>query len=455
MNVNLERTGGFQLSKVQFTAILLCLLWIASPLLMMMMSLFLENHHEIYYFNNRFQLANSWYVLLLLIGLIGCTLLLVSSLWKRIEPSPLQEPWRNRFIRNLSPLMLLGLLIWAVFSTVFSDDLRTSLIGSSYRREGLITYFAYAGIFFCGYLLKEKHLFSKVLQWFIWTSSLLALLMLLDIEVLNRLFTFHENSAIFYNINHFAYYLCMAIMSTAALYMMGRDLDPHRKQYLVCLVVLVAALVKNKSFGPYLAVVAGLLFLFTAVKLYDKSHMKNLMRIIGVFAISSLAANLLYGELGAEIIKLISALFDIVLETENAPKAGSGRWELWIHGLNFITEKPLFGYGPDNLGARYLAEGISHDRPHNELIQIAASLGIPALFFYLVALARHFSILFVHRASLEINNISLNAIIVAYLFSSLLGNTMYYTSPFFFMLLGITIGQGIGWEKALLHAERT
>lgn len=287
-----------------------------------------------------------------------------------------------------------------------------------------------------------------------WTSSFLALLMLLDIEYINRLLTFHPNSAIFYNINHFAYYLCMAIMSAVAIYMMETDSEPQRKQYMLCFIVLVAALVKNKSFGPYFAVVAGLIFTLIVIRLYNRKHIKDIVKITIIFVITSFIMNLFYGVIGTEIIKLFSGINDIIQETETAAKAGSGRWGLWKHGLRFITENPIFGYGPENLGSRYLAEGISHDRPHNEFIQIAASLGVPALIFYLLALLKNFSTLFFNRKSLTITIICLNAIIVAYLVSSFFGNTMFYTSPFYFMLLGITMGNVVSWEKTIAEENK-
>lgn len=129
-----------------------------------------------------------------------------------------------------------------------------------------------------------------------------------------------------------------------------------------------------------------------------------------------------------------------------------GNLDTWI---KFVVEKPMFGYGPENLGARYLAEGIAHDRPHNEFIQIAASLGIPALLFYILALLKNFSTLFINRKSLTITTITLNAIIVAYLVSSFFGNTMFYTSPFYFMLLGITMGNIVSWEKTIAEENKS
>ena len=82
-----------------------------------------------------------------------------------------------------------------------------------------------------------------------------------------------------------------------------------------------------------------------------------------------------------------------------------------------------------------MQDGIQQDRPHNEFIQIAASLGIPALVFYVVALFKQFKLIINNIDKVDISVVSLNTIIFTYLVSSFFGNTMFYTSPFYFMIL--------------------
>ena len=128
-------------------------------------------------------------------------------------------------------------------------------------------------------------------------------------------------------------------------------------------------------------------------------------------------------------------------KSDKAASAGSGRWILWVKAAEFTAEKPLFGYGPDNLGERYAEEGIKIDRPHNEFLQISASLGIPALIFYLSGLASLYINFIRNRKQSTPFIIGLICTVTAYLVSSMFGNTMYYTTPFFMAILGITAGQ--------------
>ena len=50
----------------------------------------------------------------------------------------------------------------------------------------------------------------------------------------------------------------------------------------------------------------------------------------------------------------------------------------------------MVGYGIENLEQAYLEVGITQDRPHNEFIQIGASIGIIGLILYIASLGFHF-----------------------------------------------------------------
>lgn len=106
------------------------------------------------------------------------------------------------------------------------------------------------------------------------------------------------------------------------------------------------------------------------------------------------------------------------------------------------------GYGPEGLTGKFTEQtthpdGCGHDhtsgidRPQNEYLQHAAFMGIPALLFYLAAMIT----MFIYRIK-NIHNASADVLIAfcavaAYLISAFFGNTVYYTAPFFFMLLGM------------------
>jgi O-antigen ligase len=432
-------------SSITAASLFLLCLWILSPIFIILKSILLNSNVESNYYTNTFYLGVDWYVFLQQVGFIGCIILLFLLIKSRLLYLSEKIPTVLYIRRNLVEIMLLCLLVWAVFSTFASSDPSLSLKGSDYRKDGLISYIAYAGIFTCSYLMDSLASIKKIIVMITLSSTFISILMLVNIDRINRLLNFYSNSAVFYNINHFGYYLCLAIMSSAALFLIEEVSIKKSYFYLTCFAVLVAALVKNNSLGPYIGVLGGILFLGILSLIYSKEHLSKIIKVIAIFIIVSFIINICNGLLVNELTKLFGDIQNVVSNTETAEKAGSGRWILWVEGVKFSLEKPLFGFGPENLGARYMLEGIEHDRPHNEFIQIAASLGIPALLFYIAALFRHFSILALNRNNLNTTIITLNSIIVAYLISSLFGNTMFYTSPFYFMFLGMTVSNTKKW----------
>ena len=99
-----------------------------------------------------------------------------------------------------------------------------------------------------------------------------------------------------------------------------------------------------------------------------------------------------------------------------------------------IPDRPIFGYGPEGLTGDYAA-AVGVDRPHNELIQYAVFLGIPALLMYLSALITLFVRQWRNMKQLSGLTIVAAGVVVGYVTSSLFGNTMFNTVPYYWMML--------------------
>ncbi|WP_341479724.1 O-antigen ligase family protein [Clostridium beijerinckii] len=210
----------------------------------------------------------------------------------------------------------------------------------------------------------------------------------------------------------------------------------------------MAALIKNGSFGPYVAVIVGLIFSIIFSILLDRKVLKRVAIVTSAFVAITLGMNISNSHTYKDFWTLGGDIFKIAEKSPDANKAGTGRWILWVNGVRFISERPLFGYGADNLGDQYAKVNVNTDRAHNEIIQFAASLGISAALLYIAALATYFMFFIKKRKQFLRLDICILCIVIAYLASSMFGNTMYYTSPFFFMILGISSGR----QKLLLKS---
>ena len=62
---------------------------------------------------------------------------------------------------------------------------------------------------------------------------------------------------------------------------------------------------------------------------------------------------------------------------------GTYRGLLWSNGLKYIGKKPIIGYGIEYIQELYRRDRINQTRPHNMIIQMGVSSGIPGIILYL------------------------------------------------------------------------
>lgn len=93
-------------------------------------------------------------------------------------------------------------------------------------------------------------------------------------------------------------------------------------------------------------------------------------------------------------------------------------------------------YGPEQLNDQYWKSTVT-DRPANEYIQHMVFLGIPGLILYLGALITMLVCQLKKIKKLELTTIAAAVCVIAYAVCAFTGNTMFYTTPYMFMFLGM------------------
>lgn len=433
---------------IEKVASLLLVIWTISPIAVLFYNYTIKDMDKSFLLFKQYPSSIYWYEILQTIGFLGCILGVItfskSILQAKVEKVSLQ----NYIKSNLFYIFLFMMLIWSIISCLNSDNIDISLNGTPYRKEGVITYFTYCGIFCCGYVVRNKRLIKVIFEFFTLCALVLSVLTLVDSKGLNNALGLTSDSSIFSQFNHYAYYLCMSIMSASLLFITEKKSTQKLIFRIIIFSVITAALIKNGSFGPYIAVIVGLIFSIIFSILLDRKILKRVVIVASVFIAITLGMNISNSHTYKDFWTLGGDIFKIAEKSPDADKAGTGRWILWVNGVRFISERPLFGYGADNLGDQYAKVNIHTDRAHNEIIQFAASLGIPAALLYIAALATYFMFFIKKRRQFLRIDICMLCIVIAYLASSMFGNTMYYTSPFFFMILGISSGK----QKLLLKS---
>lgn len=425
--------------SLSWIAHVLLIIWGISPLLVLLRGIFLSEGDMFTQISNQNALAIFWQTILWQTGYCGLFvgLALASKSLHDAKNNSIQ--FKEYIKSHLFPILMGMMLFWSILATIFADNPLLSLRGDNYRKDGLFAYFAYAGLFCCGMaVVKRKH-FLRVTKVITAVAAVLSIITIINKERLNQLLLIDARTSVFHNSNHYGYYLCLVLGLALLLILQANKHINLILQYLV-FALIAAALVINRSIGPYLGIWAGILIciiFFIFIRKNITGKVKAVSSAV-VLLLVSIIVNTVTSHLGSDLHRLFQDGREIFYGTELAASAGSGRWRLWVNAITFIGEKPLFGYGPDGLGERYLTSGINIDRPHNELLQFAASLGLPAVLFYTAALAVQLKNFWHNRKGLSIIAVGLFCALCAYLVSSLVGNTMYYTTPFFFSLLGMS-----------------
>lgn len=406
---------------------------------------------------------NKWYFILMrTIGIVG----IVSSIFNIYYKIKDSEN-KKETLKELLPIFIFVIyMIWTLFSSLKAFRRQQAFNGNSYRKEGYYMYINYAGYFLCAFLLENKTFRKVLLNTFLAVAIFLIIISRVTLggEIYSEYFMNNQiEDSVFFQFNHYGYYLTMALICSLGLFMQEKN-KVLKIIYSFAYAIIGYALIYNNTFGCYLAVCIFFV-LYAIYALIKKTDRKVFFIAVAIFAILSCmifkdGKNLAYEnlkEFAFDIKSVIVKIMNLDVEDEeiekNFEEAGTYRMELWINGLKFISKKPIIGYGPDNLKDEYLKNGIDQDRPHNLLIYLACVSGIPGMVLYVTAVG----IIVIRGIKKIFNNerqgIIYLIVVITYLISSMFGNSMYYTSPYFFIFLGSLMHYNLNKQKVNQKAD--
>ncbi len=404
---------------------------------------------EYYVKNNLYRFGDLyWTNGIYLIGIMGIIIYLI-YLGKQIKDDNVT------FKKYLPELLIIVLLIISVIASICSDDPHLSFYGEHYRKEGLIVYIMYIGFMLTASTIKNKKYFKIIARIIIFSTLVITIL-----PLFNKGFSFTNYTNIFYNRNHYGYYLMISLM--LAIFMFVDNNGFRRFFYSIAYIFLLYILILNDTFGCYLAMVISLLF-FVVYSFIKKNKRIIASTTIIIFALVSFFVSY-YGIKWGERVDFtstkgiiwnnISGLFrdtKTILDDESTEdeiaQVGSLRGVLWKEAINYTLDHPLLGGGMECLNTVYAkCELCNSDRPHNAILQFSSFIGIPGAIVYII-----FIVLVALQGLKKIKSDSIYMMVyftaMCYFISSMFGNSMFYTSPYFMIFLGLLIGINRRKEK--------
>ena len=330
------------------------------------------------------------YPILIIGGLIGLFFSAIILLIRFYESND-----KKQFFKNMIPIFILLLfMIWTLISSFLADNKDLAFLGTYYRKEGYLTYLSYSGIFGIAFFIDSKKVKKILLYFYILISILTIILVQID-NYTNSFFLVYNRditTTSFQNSNHYGYYLLIATAISAFLFIS----DTHKicKVFnIITYIFLLYYLIINNTFGCYLALIAS--FFICLITFIIKKEKKIYIIIsIFIFIITSfLTGTKTNNNIAKKNFSLLSKDIKNITTSKSSDikwqQSGSGRMKLWKYGIQFFIEKPILGYGPENLEQKYNEVKIYQDRPHNLLIQLATTSGLPGLILYCLGIRNY------------------------------------------------------------------
>ncbi len=394
------------------------------------------------------------------------------------------------FKKYPSAFLIIGLAVLAfasyyrvVLNGASQEDINTMLLGETGRYEGLLSLFAYFGIFLLATAVMKyanvKRIFdiligAGIVQSFVAIlqhipcgfpsdfRKLPALVLLKDVHLSSGL----SDSPIFYGS---FLTLVTAVAVSGAIY----DENIRRARiYGASSVLFFMTGLFTSSVVPLIGIGTGLALVvileFTAgkggTKFNDgilKSSKKRLLAIIismaAIFGITAVAQGINLYDISAfsgikvyrdKSIAYSDAFYRLYIVNDQSKVNEATHWEIGAErSLDMIKKHPLLGVGPDMMAKYQLAvkelNTDSIDRSYNEYLYIAATRGIPSLVIYLALLG-----LTVFKLAKGLKKFSadkkmwfrpaLLAAVIAYSVQAFFSVSAVTVAPFFWLLLGIS-----------------
>lgn len=334
-------------------------------------------------------------------------------------------------------------MICMALSTLVNGIDGKAIHGIPYRNQGIFHFAFYILIYyFVSSKVKLQQLRKFVLLSFLFTSDVLGVTAIGHQFFLNiSAYSGKKGlSAIFFNSNHYGYFLAMALMVAVTAFIVGDKVWVREFGFLSGMLNLIV-LFMNNTFGAILASFISLLVvLFLSLIKLPKSKWRAVSVASLIIAIP-LAGGVLLNAQFDNFVVLLQDIGKIMSGSSDAASAGTNRWGQWVKAVQYIQEHPLLGYGCEGMADRMMNDiGISN--PHNELLTYALFFGVPAAVCYTVAVLMIFLRHLVSGAWKDPYALMAFSAALAYFISSFFGVAMFYTTPFFFIMLGYSSGKG-------------
>lgn len=346
-------------------------------------------------------------------------------------------------------LVFLGL---ATISTLASDFRLDAWFGEVYRYEGLRAWYSYITLFIAALSFITPHNYRRILGGLVlggFISSIYGIMQHFGANIMSYTLNVTRSYSFFRNPNFFGAYLILVVMAGAVLYVLANTRKSAAAWFIFTLTAYIA-LIYSETRGAWLGLAAGVVLfaVFSWAKINRIRFVSLILAFIFIFGLISI-------EGGNHLSRMASLDNEVVKFIDGDVLTASGRGYVWQESLPLVKEYFWLGSGPDTFGRVFPQDGFIYwDKAHNEFLQIAVTMGTPALLIYMAGLLLVFLKSFgaVRKSEDADKRVTMSGLLAAclgYQVHALVNISTIGVAPFFWIILGITYRLGV--EYHVIH----
>ncbi|MDI6715516.1 MAG: O-antigen ligase family protein [Actinomycetota bacterium] len=370
---------------------------------------------------------------------------------------------RTIIYRSNFDIPIVLILVYASITLFLSNAPLIGLIGEYKRYEGLPSIFCYAAIFFLTVQLvrQEKH-FEYILKALALGFIPVSLYGLLQAAGLDFPTVLRFESRVHSSLANPVLFGSYLVITLPLLVSLARNCKDEKWRLLSWILVLLGIinLIYTESRGAWLGLVAIIIATILRptrdhatstirrknVAATGRDKLRTLILAISLFLTFAVVA-LLFIAPNGDLGQRLKSTFNL------SDQSLAIRGEIWKASLKMISDRPLRGYGLEQMGywfTKYktaehtkMAPREIADRAHNDLLQVAIDLGIPGLLFYTWMFIIAFLSLFKGKRARKVpHSTGLFGALIGYFAQSQTGMPAVFITPIIWSLLGSTASIG-------------
>ncbi|MEG0022028.1 MAG: O-antigen ligase family protein [Bacilli bacterium] len=337
----------------------------------------------------------------------------------------------NKRELNITDLIIYGLSILGLLSTISALNQKVSILGALNRNEGLLTLISYYLIFLNSKNIDRKKIIKVFLGLGVFQVIYGVLQVFTKFKFIKHFSKPFLAMGLCGNPNFYGSLMVMLLLISVTIYLLD-----NKKRYLFLSILYFIGLCLAGSTGPFLGFI--ITFIFLLISRFKKIHLKSLVFVLITFVFIYFTVNSANAYIQRTTNKVVDPNYNInseILNIKNNQNYGNGRIQIWKNSVPLIEKYFWFGAGIDNFSEAYKQSGgVIVDKAHNVYIQILVTNGIYALVLNLILLL----IIFI-KCFKNTNTIStaLFMAFIGYSIQAFANISVIDVAPFYFIIMGM------------------